>query len=54
MGKRGRSSVLGRAALSPYTEEEEAYTTRRVPAARAAYSKRSVPSTFTALVGQAL
>src|SRR5574341_889295 len=45
------SSVLGRPATSPYTDEEEAYTTRRVPAARAAWSRVRVPQTLTALVG---
>ena len=44
------SSRRGDTVLSPYVEDEAAYTTRLIPASRAAVSTFSVPVTFTAFV----
>jgi hypothetical protein len=42
--------VLGRSGVAPYTEDEEAKTTRRTPLSRAASMTLSVPITFDELL----
>jgi hypothetical protein len=52
-GESGRpvlSSTCGIVRASPYTELDDAYTTRRAPASRAATSTLRNPSTFTWLL----
>src|SRR5207253_2418257 len=43
-------SIRGRSPEFPYTDDDEAQTTRRTPSSRAARRTLSVPSTLTALV----
>src|SRR6266498_224339 len=43
MGRGGTSSVTGSRSASPYTDEDDAYTTRSAPASRAAIRTLSVP-----------
>ena len=50
MGIVCRSSRLGSAGFAPYTDDEDAKTTRRTPLSRAASSTLSVPMTFEALL----
>ena len=49
MGAAGWSSRLGRSGRSPYTDDDDAYTTRATRARRAASSTWSVPVTLFAL-----
>ena len=50
IGATGWSSRFGSCGFEPYTDDEDAYTTRRTPASRAASRTFSVPVTFTAFV----
>src|SRR5207302_11373087 len=46
----GMSSCLGSVGVSPYTEDDAAYTTRLTLASRAATSRFTVASTFARLL----
>ena len=45
----GASSAKGGGVASPYTEDEDPNTIRRMPARRAASNTRTVPVTFVSL-----
>src|SRR5437763_8349826 len=49
-GAGGMSSVSGSVGWSPYTDDDDEYTTRRTPASTAAFSTRRLPVTLTACV----
>src|SRR5689334_22559585 len=49
IGAGGCSSHFGSGGSSPYTDDDEAYTTRRTPARRAASSTVRVPLTLWSL-----